>query len=76
MDDDDLAARLKAFEGRRTTVAGRGKDPVNLPMIRHWCEALGDTNPAYTGPDAIAPPTVLQGVDMGGLSGHTSRTRA
>jgi uncharacterized OB-fold protein len=76
VDDDDLAVRLKAFEGRPATVAGRGKDPVNLPMIRHWCEALGDTNPAYTGPDAIAPPTMLQTWTMGGLSGHTSRTRA
>jgi uncharacterized OB-fold protein len=39
-------------------------------MIRHWCEAMGDTNPAYTGPDATAPPTMLQAWTMGGLSGH------
>ncbi|MBZ9645708.1 bifunctional MaoC family dehydratase N-terminal/OB-fold nucleic acid binding domain-containing protein [Streptomyces sp. PSKA30] len=58
------------------TVAGTGKDPVNLPMIRHWCEALGDTNPAYTGPDAIAPPTMLQAWTMGGLAGHMARTTA
>ncbi|WP_409474907.1 bifunctional MaoC family dehydratase N-terminal/OB-fold nucleic acid binding domain-containing protein [Streptomyces sp. HC307] len=58
------------------TVAGKGKDPVNLPMIRHWCEALGDTNPAYTGPDAIAPPAMLQAWTMGGLTGHTARTTA
>ena len=23
-------------------------DPVNQPMIRHWCEAMGDDNPVYT----------------------------
>ena len=23
-------------------------DPVNLPMIRHWTEAIGDANPVYT----------------------------
>jgi uncharacterized OB-fold protein len=45
-------------------------------MIRHWCEAMGDKNPAYEGPDAIAPPTMLQAWTMGGLSGHAGRTQA
>ncbi|MEU9167045.1 bifunctional MaoC family dehydratase N-terminal/OB-fold nucleic acid binding domain-containing protein [Streptomyces sp. NPDC048420] len=75
--DDDLVTRLKTYEGRPAAVAGTGKDPVNAPMIRHWCEALGDTNPAYTGPDAIAPPTMLQAWTMGGLTGHaTGRAQA
>lgn len=76
--DEDGAARfhagLAAFEGRPAATAGRGKDPVNEAMIRHWCEAMGDTNPAYTGPGAIAPPTMLQAWTMGGLSGHTDRS--
>nr|WP_206440785.1 OB-fold domain-containing protein [Streptomyces scabichelini] len=67
---------MKAFEGRASTIAGVGKDPVNEPMIRHWCEAMGDKNPAYAGPDAIAPPTMLQAWTMGGLSGHTRRSEA
>lgn len=74
--DAGTVARLKAYEGRAAAVAGIGKDPVNRPMIRHWCEAMGDTNPAYTGPDAIAPPTMLQAWIMGGLSGHEGRTDA
>jgi len=73
---DELSVRLKAFEGRSAAVAGAGKDPVNAPMIRHWCEAMGDANPAYEGPDAVAPPTMLQAWTMGGLSGHTGRTQA
>ncbi|WP_307818629.1 bifunctional MaoC family dehydratase N-terminal/OB-fold nucleic acid binding domain-containing protein [Streptomyces sp. MBT62] len=73
---DELGARLKAYEGRAAAVAGTGKDPVNEPMIRHWCEAMGDTNPAYSGPDAVAPPTMLQAWTMGGLSGHSGRTGA
>ncbi|MEV5531668.1 bifunctional MaoC family dehydratase N-terminal/OB-fold nucleic acid binding domain-containing protein [Streptomyces prunicolor] len=73
---DELGARLKTYEGRAAAVAGRGKDPVNEPMIRHWCEAMGDTNPAYAGPDAVAPPTMFQAWTMGGLSGHTGRTGA
>ena len=73
---DALGARLKVYEGRPAAVAGVGKDPVNAPMIRHWCEAMGDSSPAYRGPDAIAPPTMLQVWTMGGLSGHEGRTGA
>ncbi|MCX5342200.1 OB-fold domain-containing protein [Streptomyces sp. R-74717] len=73
---DQLYGRLKEFEGRAAATAGIGKDLVNEPMIRHWCEAMGDTNPAYTGPEAIAPPTMLQAWTMGGLSGHTDRSQA
>ncbi|MGW7431310.1 bifunctional MaoC family dehydratase N-terminal/OB-fold nucleic acid binding domain-containing protein [Streptomyces sp. NPDC054861] len=72
----DLSARLAAYEGRVAASAGVGKDPVNEPMIRHWCEAMGDTSPAYRGPDAVAPPTMLQAWTMGGLSGHTDRSEA
>lgn len=68
---EEFAARLKAYEGRPAAAGGIGKDRVNAPMIRHWCEAMGDTSPAYTGADAIAPPTMLQVWTMGGLSGHT-----
>jgi uncharacterized OB-fold protein len=73
---EGLERRLKTYEGQPAAVAGVGKDPVNAPMIRHWCEAMGDTNPAYAGPDAIAPPTMLQVWTMGGLSGHSGRTEA
>ncbi|KQW16580.1 hypothetical protein ASD08_25900 [Streptomyces sp. Root369] len=73
---DNLLTRLKAYEGHPAAVAGVGKDPVNLPMIRHWCEALGDANPVYTGPGAVAPPTMLQAWTMGGLTGHMGRSSA
>ncbi|WP_410092776.1 bifunctional MaoC family dehydratase N-terminal/OB-fold nucleic acid binding domain-containing protein [Streptomyces sp. uw30] len=74
--DAELDTRLKAYEGRHAAVARAGRDPVNAPMIRHWCEAMGDTNPAYAGPDAIAPPTMLQAWTMGGLSGQPGRAHA
>ncbi|WP_405871233.1 bifunctional MaoC family dehydratase N-terminal/OB-fold nucleic acid binding domain-containing protein [Streptomyces sp. NBC_00005] len=73
---DELGGRLKAYEGRAAAVAGAGRDPVNLPMIRHWCEAMGDANPAYAGPEAIAPPTMLQAWIMGGLTDHEGRSQA
>jgi acyl dehydratase len=71
-----LAERLRAFVGRPTGPAHRARDPVNQPMIRHWCDALGDANPVYTDPDAaassrhggiIAPPAMLQAWTMPGL---------
>ncbi|MGW5867452.1 bifunctional MaoC family dehydratase N-terminal/OB-fold nucleic acid binding domain-containing protein [Streptomyces sp. NPDC055239] len=67
---------MKAFEGRAAATSGAGKDPVNEPMIRHWCEAMGDANPLYAGADPIAPPTMLQAWTMGGLSGHQGRSVA
>lgn len=73
---EEFEARLKAYEGLPAAATGVGRDPVNEPMIRHWCEAMGDTGPAYTGPDAIAPPTMLQAWTMAGLTRRPERTAA
>lgn len=40
-----------------------GRDPVNLPMVRNWVEAIGDTNPVY---EELAPPAMVQVWTMGG----------
>ncbi|MFE7117185.1 bifunctional MaoC family dehydratase N-terminal/OB-fold nucleic acid binding domain-containing protein [Streptomyces sp. NPDC057654] len=63
--------RLRAYEGQAAANSGVGKDPVNEPMIRHWCEAMGDAGSAYP---ATAPATMLQVWTMGGLSGNAGRT--
>jgi hypothetical protein len=31
-----------------------GRDPVNLPVLRRWCDAVGVTNPLYTDPEVAA----------------------
>ena len=71
----DFVATLKAYEGRQIGPPVAGADPVNRPMIRHWCDAMGDTNPVYTDDEAaassvhggiIAPPTMLQTWSMWG----------
>src|SRR5215472_6180346 len=71
-----LAERLQGFVGRPIGPPNRARDPVNQPMIRHWCDALGDANPVYTDPAAaaasrhggiIAPPAMLQAWTMRGL---------
>ncbi|WP_063774106.1 OB-fold domain-containing protein [Streptacidiphilus rugosus] len=61
-----------AYQGLPSADGGVAPDLVNAPMIRHWCEAMGDANPAYTGPDAVAPPAMLQAWTMGssGRSPH------
>lgn len=43
-----------------------GRDPVNLPMIRNWLEAIGDRNPRYE-QDGVAPPAMTQVWTMRGL---------
>jgi uncharacterized protein len=51
------------------------RDPVNLPMIENWVEAIGDDNPVYVDPDVgaasvhgelVAPPAMTQVWTMAG----------
>lgn len=65
-------------QGLRSHIGERGqpqvaRDPVNQPMIRHWCDAMEDHNPVYTDPDRaaksvhgqiVAPPTMLMAWTM------------
>jgi uncharacterized OB-fold protein/acyl dehydratase len=73
-----LTDRLQAFVGRPAAPPLRARDAVNQPMIRHWCDAVGDANPVYTDPEAaavsrhggiVAPPAMLQAWTMRGLGG-------
>jgi len=72
-----LMDRLRAFEGRSVGAPQPAPDEVNQAMIRHWCEAIGDTNPIYTDPgtaaasahgEIVAPPTMLQAWVMRGIN--------
>jgi uncharacterized OB-fold protein len=71
-----LVEALQRFVGLPTAPPFRAHDPVNQPMIRHWCDAIGDANPAYTNPvlagstrhsGIVAPPAMLQVWTMHGL---------
>lgn len=73
---DPVYEQLRALVGASTGPDLVARDPVNQPMIRHWCDAIGDANPVYTDPEAatasvhggvIAPPTMLQAWTMPGL---------
>lgn len=74
--------RLRA-EAERIKAAGESsprlaRDPVNLPIICNWLEAIGDANPVYTDPQAalsaghggmVAPPAMAQVWTMLGQAG-------
>jgi len=61
----EAAGRLAAAGDSRPRAA---RDPVNLPMIRNWLEALGGPGPADPDPDT-APPAMIQVWTMPGLHG-------
>ncbi|MDJ0865873.1 MAG: bifunctional MaoC family dehydratase N-terminal/OB-fold nucleic acid binding domain-containing protein [Myxococcota bacterium] len=70
-----LEERLQAYVGTEAGPEEIGLDLVNEPMIRHWCEMMGDENPVYTDPEVakqsvhggiVAPPTMLQAWILGG----------
>lgn len=73
---DRLRERLIPWMGRPMSGAGPAvaPDEVNLPMIRHWVDAMDDRNPVYLDEKAaadsrfgqiVAPPTMLQAWTMG-----------
>jgi 3-oxo-4,17-pregnadiene-20-carboxyl-CoA hydratase alpha subunit len=72
----DHSAELAALVGQAAGAPNLAPDAVNVPMIRHWVEAMGDHNPVYVSDEAaraagyeqlIAPPTMLQAWIMRGL---------
>ncbi|HEX9063540.1 MAG TPA: OB-fold domain-containing protein [Streptosporangiaceae bacterium] len=77
---DSTAARIRA-EAERIMALGESsprlaRDPVNLPIIENWTEAIGDASPVYTDEDyaaasvhggLVAPPAMAQVWTMPGL---------
>ena len=77
---DDAGAAIRQAAARIAALGESGPraapDAVNLPMIRHWVQAMGDTNPVYTDTGAaarsvhgglVAPPAMTQVWTMRGL---------
>ena len=68
-DPQEFFDHLQTFVGLEIGGLQPAPDEVNVPMVRHWCEAIGDLNPVYLNVDAaaasvhgglVAPPTMLQ----------------
>ena len=73
---EELEARLQNYVGRITGPPQQAPDAVNEAMIRHWCDAIGDSNPVYTDAAAarasvhghlVAPPTMIQAWVLRGI---------
>jgi acyl dehydratase len=73
---DELRERLLPWMGRPMSGDGptEAPDEVNLPMIRHWVDAMDDRNPVYLDEAAgvaagfggiVAPPAMMQAWTMG-----------
>jgi uncharacterized protein len=76
MDSDEIRAAAAEIAAAGECGARAARDPVNLPMIRNWVEAMGDANPVYTDAGAasrsvhgglVAPPAMAQVWTMRGL---------
>jgi uncharacterized protein len=78
---EDGAAAITAAAGRIMALGESSRrfarDPVNLPIIENWLEAIGDANPVYTDPGfaaasvhggLVAPPMMAQVWTMVGLN--------
>jgi uncharacterized OB-fold protein/acyl dehydratase len=82
MSDDKkqaLEAEIRSYVGKPIGPAATGRDPINEPMIRQWCDAMGESHPAYLDEKAaratvhgeiVAPPTMLQAWVMEGWEMH------
>ena len=56
--NEALEAEIRTYVGKPIGPPATGRDPVNEPMIRQWCDAMGEAHPAYLDASAAAD-TVL-----------------
>jgi uncharacterized OB-fold protein len=67
MTHDWIMEQAEAIKARGATAHRKGRDPVNQPAINAWLDAIGDENPIYRGPGAVAPTAMTQVWTMYGL---------
>lgn len=73
-DHDWIMARAEEMKALGETEPRPALDEVNVAMIRHWAEAMGDTDPRWRGEDAVAPPAMAQVWTMYGLDSYRPPT--
>jgi len=71
MNDQQIQAAAARIAAAGDSAPRAARDPVNLPMIRNWLEAVDPWAPAGPEPDT-APPAMIQVWTMPGL--HGTRT--
>ncbi len=75
----ELLEQAREWVGRPANKPSTARDAVNLPMIRRWCDVIGEESPVYTDPDyaarsvfggIIAPIAMLDVWDKPGIIGE------
>ena len=69
--DEAIRAAAARIVAAGDSAPRAARDPVNLPMIRNWLEAIAPWSPLDPDPDT-APPAMIQAWTMPGL--HGTRT--
>ncbi len=73
---EELEKALQSYVGKEIGPEWVASDPVNQAMVRHFCAAVGDTNPVYLDENAaaasvhdgiVAPPTMMDAWTMPGM---------
>ena len=68
-DTNELYTRARTWIGKEATRPTTARDVVNVPMIRRWCEAMGETNPLFVDAEAaraegfsgpVSPPAMME----------------
>ena len=76
MNADVILAAAERVRASGPSSPRPARDPVNLPVIRAWTDAIGDANPVYTDAEfaarsahrgLVAPPAMIQVWTMPGL---------
>lgn len=67
MTHDEIMERVDELIAAGETAPRAALDEVNVAMIRHWAEAMGDTDPRW---QSVAPPAMAQVWTMYGLDAH------
>ncbi len=74
--EDTIRDAARRVAGAGESSPRYARDPVNMPAIRNWTDAIGDTNPLYADPEfaarsvhgqPVAPPAMIQVWTMPGL---------
>ena len=78
MSVEDIRAAAEKVKAEGKSKPRMGRHPVNQPMVDHWLDAMGDSNPIYVDetaaraaghPGIVAPPAMIQVWTMMGLGG-------
>lgn len=64
----EIEEYLAGLPGRLAHRPVTAREPISAAAIHTWCDAMGERNPGFTGPNPVAPPATLQMWTFPGLA--------